>query len=174
MKKEELIKIKRQQYNDEMMRDFCSTLNTQKKARKFLQKAGICKANGKLTDPYRQKCIVKGCTNYNDEGGFIGQLCGPCHEMLVTGKIKPTNSFLKDYSKKLPEFFNKIQIGSRFVMSGCIWKCTDKGTRTISAINVSKIKDSSWLNGPPYAVPEEVIAENDFEACEILEEKSYG
>jgi len=39
-------------------------------------------------------CIVKGCGNEGDEGLFIGELCGPCHSYLVSGRIGPTSSFL--------------------------------------------------------------------------------
>lgn len=33
-------------------------------------------------------CIVKGCGNHSLEGTFIGPLCAPCHEMLITGVVK--------------------------------------------------------------------------------------
>lgn len=39
------------------------------------------------------KCIVKGCTNYTHEGRFVGDLCAPCHTMLVTGKDGPSNAW---------------------------------------------------------------------------------
>ena len=37
-----------------------------------------------------RKCIVKGCKNYFGEGGFIGDLCIPCHTMLQTGDTSST------------------------------------------------------------------------------------
>ena len=51
------------------------------------------------------RCIVKGCTNRQGEGTgtFVGELCEPCHEMLVAGKIGPTSSFLGDMAKELEE-----------------------------------------------------------------------
>lgn len=39
------------------------------------------------------KCVVKGCTNYSHEGVFVGLICGPCHQMLVTGKYNPSNAW---------------------------------------------------------------------------------
>lgn len=56
---------------------------------------------------YMQKwCIVKGCINTRDQGKFIGDLCAPCHEMLTTGEIKHTRSFLAQFKEadKEPEF----------------------------------------------------------------------
>jgi hypothetical protein len=56
---------------------------------------------GLLRGEYPPKCIVHGCVNRQGEGTFIGELCLPCHEMLVTGKIGPTTSFLGDMAKEL-------------------------------------------------------------------------
>jgi len=33
-----------------------------------------------------EKCIVFSCQNHKDEGKFVGDLCGPCHEFIVTGR----------------------------------------------------------------------------------------
>jgi hypothetical protein len=32
------------------------------------------------------KCIVKDCENHAHEGGFVGDLCSPCHEFITTGE----------------------------------------------------------------------------------------
>jgi hypothetical protein len=32
-----------------------------------------------------ERCIVYGCQNHKDEGTFVGDLCGPCHNFIVTG-----------------------------------------------------------------------------------------
>jgi len=45
------------------------------------------------------------------------------------------------------------------------WRCTDIGTRVITAIRVDDAKDKSWYNGPPYAVHESVFDENDQPGC---------
>ena len=60
----------------------------------------------------------------------------------------------------------EFSIGHEFYMGDQKWRCTDVGTRVIVAISLSEHKnDLSWLNGPPYAVAETVIDENDFDAC---------
>ncbi len=41
-------------------------------------------------------CQVKGCSNKQTEGQFVGQLCLPCHTMLGRGEISNTTSFLKN------------------------------------------------------------------------------
>jgi len=69
------------------------------------------------------------------------------------------------YFIKKTDFF----IGCEFMMSDKRWRCTDVGTRTINAICLSDHTDESWFNGPPYAVTEFVIDENDIPACEIIE-----
>jgi hypothetical protein len=33
-----------------------------------------------------KKCIVINCSNRNNEGGFIGNLCSPCYAFITTGK----------------------------------------------------------------------------------------
>ena len=60
-----------------------------------------------------------------------------------------------------------FKIGMEFEMSGQRWLCTDVGIRTVAAICLDDIPkdDPSWLNGPPYAVAELVIDENDLTAC---------
>lgn len=35
-----------------------------------------------------KKCLVHDCANHTDEGGFIGDLCVPCHQMVTTRNIK--------------------------------------------------------------------------------------
>jgi hypothetical protein len=40
------------------------------------------------------------------------------------------------------------------------WRCTDIGKRVIVAIQLDK-SDDSWYNGPPFAVAEHVLDEND-------------
>ena len=76
--------------------------------------------------------------------------------------------------------YSDFNIGLEFATATGQWRCTDIGTRTIIAINISdktvltvddgltrnqKIDASSWLNGPPYAVVEHVFDENDLGGC---------
>ncbi len=36
----------------------------------------------------RKKCLVRGCTNHTDEGGFVGELCVPCYHLVTQHDIK--------------------------------------------------------------------------------------
>lgn len=40
-------------------------------------------------------CVVKGCPNKTDEGHFVGDICGACYAHITTGRVGPTQSFLK-------------------------------------------------------------------------------
>ena len=60
-----------------------------------------------------------------------------------------------------------FSVGCEFRTYGGIWRCTDIGIRTIIAIRISDYDDTSWLNGPPYAVCETVFDKNDLEACTL-------
>lgn len=59
----------------------------------------------------------------------------------------------------------EFKIGLEFWMSGARWRCTDVGTRTVSAIKLDHDHDPSWYSGPPYALAEHVLDEDDLEAC---------
>ena len=39
------------------------------------------------------RCIVKGCQNHREQGGFVGDLCSPCYVMLKHGTYKPSFAF---------------------------------------------------------------------------------
>lgn len=59
-----------------------------------------------------------------------------------------------------------FEIGQTFFASaGFKWLCTDKGTRSISAIMLDPYKDESWFVGPPYAMEEVVFDEHDMKSC---------
>ena len=58
----------------------------------------------------------------------------------------------------------EFHLGLEFYLSGHKWRCTDVGTRTIVAIKLDQ-EDASWYHGPPYAVAEFVLDENDLSAC---------
>lgn len=57
-----------------------------------------------------------------------------------------------------------FRIGGEFVTAAGRWRCTDIGTRVIIAIQLGA-SDSSWYNGPPFAVPEVVFDEYDLKGC---------
>ena len=71
---------------------------------------------------------------------------------------------------KLSDF----KIGETFICGkdefGCEnkWKCTDIGSRVITAIRMDDItRKEDWTNGPPYAILEHVFDEYDQPGCEI-------
>lgn len=59
-----------------------------------------------------------------------------------------------------------FQLGREFRFDGKRYRCTDKGSRTVAAIEIDGREDQSWFNGPPYAVVEHLFDENDIEGCE--------
>lgn len=64
-------------------------------------------------------------------------------------------------------------IGLEFLGSaGFIWRCTDVGSRTVTAIQIEDDRDPRWYNGPPYAVAEVVFDEYDFADCALSFEES--
>lgn len=40
------------------------------------------------------KCIVYGCSNHKCQGTFVGDICGPCYDIITKGIVGPTDSFL--------------------------------------------------------------------------------
>jgi hypothetical protein len=59
----------------------------------------------------------------------------------------------------------EFQIGSTFWCGGHAWRCTDIGTRVITAFRLDHEDDPTWYSGPPFAVAEIVFDENDMEGC---------
>lgn len=75
-----------------------------------------------------------------------------------------------------------FRIGSEFTTLAGLWRCTDVGTRVITAIKISgahlvaryqagvttylEEPVDDWLNGPPYGVAEHVFDEYDQEGCD--------
>ena len=65
-----------------------------------------------------------------------------------------------------------FHIGLEFWSGDKKWRCTDIGTRVVSAICVTDHEnDLSWLNGPPYACAESVFDEYDQEGCVLTKEQ---
>lgn len=60
---------------------------------------------------------------------------------------------------------DEFTIGKEFHCGLGRFLCTDKGTRTVTAINVTGAPDPSWLKGPPYALNEIVFDEEDQKGC---------
>ena len=59
-----------------------------------------------------------------------------------------------------------FKIGLHFHTAAGLWRCTDVGTRVIVAIRLDA-PDDSWYHGPPYAVAESVLDENDLQGCSL-------
>lgn len=59
-----------------------------------------------------------------------------------------------------------FRIGLEFHTAAGCWRCTDIGTRVIVAIRLDAL-DVMWYSGPPYAVAEIVLDENDLEGCSL-------
>jgi Protein of unknown function (DUF2442) len=88
---------------------------------------------------------------------------------------------------------HEFRIGMTFWCGDRPWRCTDVGTRVITAIELGPHRvvesgpdpenpsrtirieymsnDPSWLNGPPYGVAEEVFDEYDQQGCLIKPDK---
>jgi len=68
--------------------------------------------------------------------------------------------------KDMREIF---KVGCEFRCGGKRWRCTDVGSRVITAVCLDDHPgDPSWFNGPPYAVVESVFDEYDQPGCEII------
>ena len=60
-----------------------------------------------------------------------------------------------------------FNIGQSFFCGDKEWRCTDVGTRVVTAICLSDHEDDpSWFNGPPYAVAEHSFDEDTQICCE--------
>ncbi len=80
---------------------------------------------------------------------------------------------------------SSLTIGDMFWCDGRQWRCTDIGTRTLTAIRIDTVEvdgtepasrrsltraeaeAEGWFNGPPYAVAEVVFDENEQEGCSL-------
>jgi hypothetical protein len=58
---------------------------------------------------------------------------------------------------------SEFRIGLEFLTASGRWRCTDVGNRTIAAIKLDPDHDPTWYNGPPYAVVEHVLDEDDLD-----------
>lgn len=53
--------------------------------------------------PKGEKCIVYGCQNHKGEGGFVGDICRPCYEIITKGRGSPTAAFLGQCRQQVDE-----------------------------------------------------------------------
>ncbi len=61
---------------------------------------------------------------------------------------------------------NDFHVGLEFYTATGRWRCTDVGSRVVVAIQLDA-PDPSWYQGPPYAVVESVLDENDLGGCAL-------
>lgn len=59
-----------------------------------------------------------------------------------------------------------FRIGLEFFTATGRWRCTDIGRRVVVAIRLDA-PDVSWYTGPPYAVAERVLDEDDIVGCSL-------
>jgi hypothetical protein len=85
---------------------------------------------------------------------------------------------------------SEFTIGGIFWCGGRQWRCTDIGTRTVTAMRIdsvdvesnvpdlrrtlggSEAKADGWFNGPPYAVAELVFDEYDQQPCTLQPDRN--
>lgn len=74
---------------------------------------------------------------------------------------------------------DQFEVGQDFFCGDHKWRCTDKGSRVIVAIQIDEVKTNlnnkglnyteatrtGWFRGPPYAVVERVFDEDSQQAC---------
>lgn len=72
---------------------------------------------------------------------------------------------------------DNMEIGKEFKCGDGTWRCTDIGSRTLTAIRIDRVfvsgeavltrdeaEEQNWFSGPPYAVLETVFDEHDLPA----------
>ncbi|WP_233874493.1 hypothetical protein [Paraburkholderia adhaesiva] len=62
-----------------------------------------------------------------------------------------------------------FKIGMEFICGPFWWRCTDIGTRTVTAIRLVE-DDSVWYEGPPYMIEEVVLDEAELDDAHLTEE----
>ena len=55
-----------------------------------------------------QECIVFGCHNSKDQENFVGDICVPCYETIVTGKVNRTHTFMGEMQRKIDDLQRRI------------------------------------------------------------------
>ncbi len=63
-----------------------------------------------------------------------------------------------------------FKLGMAFICGPFWWRCTDVGTRTVTAISLVE-DDPVWYEGPPYMVQEVVLDETELEDAYLTEDE---
>jgi dCMP deaminase len=103
------------------------------------------------------KCIVTGCENHKHQGRFVGDMCSPCYDMITTGKIGPTTSFLNQLENKdkmvIPGWEELFMRHVYLIAS----KSKDTMTKIGSVIVDNKTIVSEGYNGMAMGVDDKVL-----------------
>jgi hypothetical protein len=81
-------------------------------------------------------------------------------------KVKRPTRQIAWTGNRPPMKHSDFSIGGEFLTPAGRWRCTDVGTRVITAIKLDMDHDPSWYSGPPYIVAESIFDEYDMEGCE--------
>lgn len=54
------------------------------------------------------KCIIHGCPNHKNQGSFIGDMCAPCSNMLISGEPKFGVTFIHKMRDRIEELETKL------------------------------------------------------------------
>ena len=76
-----------------------------------------------------KSCITFHCENNSDQGGFVGDLCVPCHSFITTGRGKYSQIYRNTSAPDLLEVLQWIADadgGSLTVENGVVW--SEEGT----------------------------------------------
>jgi len=74
-----------------------------------------CPTCWRLASPHTElvgsvACIIPGCENRTDQGGFDGPLCTPCSD-FVRGRKSPFSQAYRNEVARFTEWFSKMQQG---------------------------------------------------------------
>lgn len=67
-----------------------------------------------MSEKLSKKCLVKDCQNHTHQGKFIGDLCAPCYNALVGGRVPKV---IRD-PRELRIFMQSMQSGEMTVSKG--------------------------------------------------------
>ena len=128
-----------------------------------------------------KKCLIKGCENHSDAGMFMGDLCMPCYEMLVTGHIHPSNcTFIGELNKEKEILRKQIQevgvTNKDYIMlpNGCalFWMPNEVGGRRYASDEIGGgviVWDTSLVDQSTLLAA--IVQEENLRIKEIIEER---
>lgn len=94
------------------------------------------------------KCLVKGCPNDSAYGGFVGQLCVPCHNMLTTGVVLEGQTFIHRIAAPATTYRYREGVHGEHCIDHCIWSRFDTIGRAATQSDAEKIIKELNKNEP--------------------------